>query len=93
MKSGCSGPKGTLSVHTLQSKAVTFSFDWTDPSHNTFHGCRGDSCNFIFVLFTSETEEEARHPTLCFLVHIYVNELSRPDPAAIALVSMGEPPC
>lgn len=40
-----------------------------------------------------ETEEEARHLTPAFFSgYITVNELSGPDPAAIALMSEGEPP-
>lgn len=31
----------------------------------------------------TETEEEVRHPTLIFSGSMEVNELSRPDPAAI----------
>lgn len=54
----------------------------------------------LFTIFTSitvvvaETEEEAGDLTHSFfLLHIQsVNELSRSDPAADTLVSMGEPP-
>lgn len=39
-----------------------------------------------------ETEEEARHPTVFFLVQLKANELSRSDSVTIALGSIGDPP-
>lgn len=44
----------------------------------------------LFLVIIPETEEEATTHSLLFSGSMNVNELSRPDPAVLALVSMGE---